>query len=461
MAHKGGRLAGVQTCPICKISCKEQKSNGNAGKRKEIAMKTKRMNIVSRFLTALVFTVLTLPSWGVAQANMNMFGNVAIVTENNNYTNIVLGMAHVATFNNPVTAMNRVAFWCGTPSATNPCLIKILPGIYNLGEGSLTMKPYVDIEGSGEDTTIITSAFGNSSLAGVVNGASNAEIRLLTVRNTDTSGTFVVAIANNAQSPKITHVTAIAAGGGLNCSGVYNSASSPIMTHVTASARGGAEGTGVLNTGSSPVMSYVTASASDGTFSSCGVCNMLSSSPIMSNVTATGTHAHFSYGVSNTESSSPVMSEVNATAVGGANAYGVYNMDSSPIMDNVTANASSGTNVFGVDNMNSSPTMRNVAVTATGVAVSNSGTSSPTLSNVTAISTGLNRTGMVNSSTSSATIVVDRSTFQGNGASVSNLSNVTLKIGASKLVGPVSNSGTITCANSYNGNYVALGPTCQ
>ena len=47
-------------------------------------------------------------------------------------------------------------------SATNPYLIKVGPGIYDLGTSSLQMKEYVDIEGSGEKTTKITGAVTNS-----------------------------------------------------------------------------------------------------------------------------------------------------------------------------------------------------------------------------------------------------------------------------------------------------------
>jgi hypothetical protein len=78
--------------------------------------------------------------------------------------------------------------------------------------------------------------------------------------------------------------------------------------------------------------------------------------------------------------------------------------------------------------------------------------------------------GAVNSSlsTSSATILIDSSTLAikgtgstPTGASVTNSSNFTLRIGGSKLVGPVVNSGTLTCVGSYNGDYVALGSNCQ
>ena len=49
------------------------------------------------------------------------------------------------------------------PSASNPYLVKIEPGIYDLEADSLFMRPYVDIEGSGEGVTTITSSLGTGS----------------------------------------------------------------------------------------------------------------------------------------------------------------------------------------------------------------------------------------------------------------------------------------------------------
>ena len=68
-------------------------------------------------------------------------------------------------------------------SASNPYLLKIEPGIYDLYEDSLVMKPFVDVEGSGEGVTIIL-ANGNDTLdRGTVVGASNVEIRSLTIES--------------------------------------------------------------------------------------------------------------------------------------------------------------------------------------------------------------------------------------------------------------------------------------
>ena len=124
-----------------------------------------------------------------------------------------------------------------TADVNNPYLIKLGPGIYDIGTSSLQMKQYVDMEGSGENTTIITGHI-DSYTSGVVQGASNAEIRFLTVRNTG-GGSYAIAIYNTSASPKITNVTASASGGRCNNYGVYNNSSSPTMTNVTASASGG------------------------------------------------------------------------------------------------------------------------------------------------------------------------------------------------------------------------------
>ena len=186
-------------------------------------------------------------------------------------------------------------------SATNPYLIKLGPGIYDIGTSSLHMKEYVDIEGSGEKTTKITGAVTHSGppiTNGTINGASNAELRFLTVENTGV-GTYTVALMNSSASPSILHVTVSVSGGTTSSYGVLNVNSSPKMTNVTARASGGTPNNlGVYNTYSSPVMTNVTASGSGG-FINYGVYNTTSSSPIMTNVTASGTGGTTGYGVFN------------------------------------------------------------------------------------------------------------------------------------------------------------------
>ena len=115
--------------------------------------------------------------------------------------------------------------------ANNPYLIKLGPGIYDIGPSSLQMKQYVDIEGSGENTTIITGHI-DTGTSGVVRGSSHAELRFLTVRNTG-GGDNAIAIYNWGTT-KITNVTATAAGSTTNY-GIFNYFAAT-MTNVTASA---------------------------------------------------------------------------------------------------------------------------------------------------------------------------------------------------------------------------------
>ena len=98
------------------------------------------------------------------------YGNVAVVAPSG------------GDYDNPATAMGAYGSWCGTPSATTPCLLKIMPGVYDIGAFTVVMQPYIDIEGSGQNVTVITGTVGSGSWPptnGVLNGANNAEIHFL------------------------------------------------------------------------------------------------------------------------------------------------------------------------------------------------------------------------------------------------------------------------------------------
>jgi hypothetical protein len=107
----------------------------------------------------------------VTPAKIAFYGKVAIIAQSG------------GDYNNPATAMTNFADWCGTPSAGSPCLLKIMPGIYAVGADSVHMQPFIDMEGSGENMTVIE---GSVDGTGAVLGAGNAEIRFLTIRNTST-----------------------------------------------------------------------------------------------------------------------------------------------------------------------------------------------------------------------------------------------------------------------------------
>jgi hypothetical protein len=126
-------------------------------------------------------------------------------------------------------------------SATQKYLLYIEPGTYDLGSNSLQMKQHVDIQGAGELQTIIRSQISTPTFCsnvGTVRGASNAELRFLTVSNTGAEECDV-GIFNSGASPRLTHVTVENTGAGAVNIGVLNQfGASPTMTNVTATASG-------------------------------------------------------------------------------------------------------------------------------------------------------------------------------------------------------------------------------
>ena len=113
-------------------------------------------------------------------------------------------------------------------TAMNRYVIKVGPGIYN---ESFTMKPFVDIEGSGQKLTTVSDALDSSS---VVGGADNAELRSLTVENTGGGAGLSIAVGNFAAAPMYRHVTFRASGGGAgNIAMVSSSNASPTLVHAT------------------------------------------------------------------------------------------------------------------------------------------------------------------------------------------------------------------------------------
>jgi hypothetical protein len=232
-----------------------------------------------------------------------------------------------------------------------------MPGFYDVGGNSIQMKEYIDIEGSGENVTILSGTI-DAEFPGVVNGASNAEIRFLKVENRGGSGhSKSTALSPGNASPKITNVTVTASGGSTNY-GVRSDISFPTMTNVTVTTSGGATNYGVYNSYSSPTMTNSTIMVSGGGGYNYGVYNTYSS-PAMTNITITVSGGYTNYGVYNnlysfSPATPPTMTNVTVTASGASNYnYGIYNEASSaPKLTNVTANGSGGIDSFGFFNAN-------------------------------------------------------------------------------------------------------------
>ncbi|MFT5574277.1 MAG: hypothetical protein ACI9FR_003215 [Cryomorphaceae bacterium] len=132
-----------------------------------------------------------------------------------------------ADFTSPSAALASIGK--GVPHANNRLLIKIATGLYTITE-TLDMIEYVDIEGAGiglPDGTILsgTPTFnGELETAAIINGASNTELRNMSVINNG-GNCSNFAMYNNNRSPIVRKVYfgASGSGGGCDAGGWFNS----------------------------------------------------------------------------------------------------------------------------------------------------------------------------------------------------------------------------------------------
>jgi hypothetical protein len=114
-------------------------------------------------------------------------------------------------------------------SSSNPYLIKIEPGVYDVGSDRVEMKSYVDIEGSGRNVTIIKG----SGVAGVVVGADSSDLRSLCILAERAAGSGNLwGIYINEDDMRITDVS-IEVKGGTDSRGIHiNYLSTPVIQNV-------------------------------------------------------------------------------------------------------------------------------------------------------------------------------------------------------------------------------------
>jgi hypothetical protein len=264
-------------------------------------------------------TSVKIANGAVTPGKIAFYGNVRIVAPTG------------GDFSDPYVAMSTHSSWCPNPSA-NPCLLKIMPGVYNIGTSSVQMQSYIDIEGSGENTTIIQGSIDNP-VSGIVNGASNSEIGFLTVKNTG-GGTNAIAIYNSGASTKITNVTVTATGAVHNNYAVVNqNSSSPSLLNVAVTASGGIISIGVHNVDSSATMFNVTAIGSGGA-NNIGVANN-STSGLYAVTIQNSVISGSSYTVSNSDNatitthvgSTQLISGHSPSTYGSVTCAGVYNVN--------------------------------------------------------------------------------------------------------------------------------------
>jgi pectin methylesterase-like acyl-CoA thioesterase len=226
----------------------------------------------------------------------------------------------------------------------HPYLIKVAPGTYT-ETGSVVMKNYVDIEGSGQDMTTITctcgsttvpTADGSSAVLQVTGPGVHVWIRNLTITNMGSNLRYSTGVVTRTTDPgdvSLDAMTITATGGDHNYA-IVNYSSSSTMTNVTATVTGGTgDSYGIHNFYSNATMTNVTATSTGSAYNY--AIYSLQSSPTMTNVTATATGGNIDYGIENNSTVMSMMTHVTATATGGQTAnWGILNNGgSSTILD--------------------------------------------------------------------------------------------------------------------------------
>ena len=121
-------------------------------------------------------------------------------------------------FNDPVAALEAIGTTLPAASAGNRYLVQVEPGVY-LVNNPVVMKPFVDLEGSGVKTTVVRGAIGSNfpaTVQGIVNAASQSEIRHLTIRNVWSNSSAVGLLVESTQGAQIKDVRAVATGSAMD-----------------------------------------------------------------------------------------------------------------------------------------------------------------------------------------------------------------------------------------------------
>lgn len=306
-------------------------------------------------------------------------------------------------------------------SATKHYVVKVEPGIYDVGSTMLEMKPYVDIEGSGQQATIIKGV-GNTDetlVTGVVKGASSCELRDLQVQSVGSSALYIaISILVIDADTSIRDVT-VYTSGGIGNWGIRNSNSSSHIVGVTINTQAGSSfGYGIGNklTGAHPTIERTV-------------------------INVTGGSTGSLYGISGVYCAPKEVRDVKVSVAGGLHAYGYY-------IDNFTGSVTSA------QITNSTILVKDAAANNAGVFLFRTGL----LLDVEHSQIRAHGESSVGIAGEQAHARVRSSELAGDTATIETWS---FEIGSSSLEGgPATAFGTGTCAGVYDEAFTFYASTC-
>lgn len=202
-------------------------------------------------------------------------------------------------------------------SSTDRWLVKVEPGVYDVGTSYLQMKAWVDLEGSGMEKTVIqgTGQAGSvfTFVEGVLKGAAFTEVRDLTVLCVTTAANpGCITIANWNVSPRYTRVRATSTSTDGNHWGFRNTDASPLLDQVEVLVANGGSNYGVVNASSTsrPTIQRSFIKVVNGSFSNDGILNKDTSSAVVEDTTIYARNGGETAGIRGLETSNGALSVV-------------------------------------------------------------------------------------------------------------------------------------------------------
>ncbi len=348
-------------------------------------------------------------------------------------------------------------------SAAKRYLIKIEPGIYNVGTGSVIMKDYVDIEGSGENVTRIQGAPDARYNLGVLNGASNTSLRLLTVEHKG-GIEHATAIINISAAATIERVSVIAAAIESAC-GIEHRSSELVLSQVSLSVSSDRTATGIIAQNSDLKINdfTITATSSSGRSSAMRIDNSLFKI-VRGNVNTSSSDSSFAFSI---DGSSGGIADVTISSSGtGYENIGILTYSSEFSISGVQAEVSGAQTNNGISAKESSLTVKNSIIRASGGTysrgIANSSSSLTITSGIVEGEGGSTINVGILISEGPNNIIALYSTFRGATKSIGSQTGWTFDLAGCKLDGPLSTGiGTWRCASCYNGSYAPLNSACN
>ncbi len=351
-----------------------------------------------------------------------------------------------ATSNPTTNGTNLINAVLNIPTPTSPnraWLVKVEPGVFDLGGRQIVMRDFVDIEGSGRDVTQIVSDISNlanGSPTILVPADITAELRELTVRNTSIDRGIGVFVVTDHFLMDEVNVEIETAGDGI---GVSIGDFSPRLNEIFVRMNAGGDDTGLLLGGGTVVTDSLVFIASSGN-TNIAVDVDGSDPAILDQLVAFSLLGDVNYGVRVSTHQRPEITDTRVTASGGADARGLYiRQGAGADVKESTFTAWSDSLAIGLSLDNSSVTTSESTYRARSI-------------NIDHLSVfALRLEGL-------ATSRANQSTFDSWAFAVTNTGSNTAFFGASQLVGQTSSSSPtgLQCVFSYSGSYTTLNSQC-